>query len=70
MSTRISDLALKEVRYAPNGTNPLLLPSQNVLKSDLKKPGFVPFCANLTKFVTRSDMCNVFGYSFPYGLFP
>ena len=52
-------LAPKWVRLAPNGTNPGLFQikfqciwrgAPNALKSDLKKPGFVPFGANLTHF--------------------
>ena len=34
-----------------------LVVSQNVLKSDLKNPRFVPFGANLTYFRLQSDMC-------------
>ena len=52
-------LAPKWVRLAPNGTNPGLFQirfqciwrgAPKALKSDLKKPGFVPFGANLTHF--------------------
>ena len=34
-------------------------PSQSVLKSDLKSPGFVSFGANLTNFETKYDFSAV-----------
>ena len=61
----MSDLDSKKVRLAPNWKNPRLLknnsvsfglPSQNVLKSDLKKSRIFQFDANLTHFVVQSEI--------------
>jgi len=50
-NTGMSDLTLQWIKLAPNGS-----PSQNVLKSDLKNPGIVPFGANLTHIGSKSDL--------------
>ena len=50
---RMSGLDPQQVsRQTKNWT----FPSQNVLNSDLKRPGFAPFRANLTQFGTKLDI--------------
>ena len=44
-----------------------MAPVPNALKSDLKKPGFVPFGANLTQFEAKptipANVCGCRGYT-------
>ena len=73
---RMSDSGLKWVRLAPNVTDPGIFfrsdsvhfgsMSQNVLNLIWKKiPEFVPFQANLTHFVPKSDIHELHWDSFP-----